>query len=118
VGLVFLRELSVSTVIGVEERERAAPQEVLVTVEMETDLDAAAASDDLTRSVDYAAVASAIREHAGKARFQLLEALAGSIASVVLSRFPRVRAISVRVEKPNVIPGARSVGISLHRKRT
>lgn len=115
--LVFLRDLSVRTVIGVDERERAAPQEVLVTLELEADLGAAAATDDLSCSIDYSAVATLVRQHAEASRFRLLEAFAGSIATLVLERFPPVRAVRVRVEKPRVIPGARSVGVELHRQR-
>ena len=116
-GIVFVRDLRVRTVIGVEEREREAPQEVVVNLDLEADLEPAAATDDLTRSVDYAAVAALVQEHATTARFRLLEAFAGSIAALVLRRFPLVRALAVRVEKPAAVPGARSVGVELRRER-
>ena len=116
-GIVFVRDLRVRTVIGVEEREREAPQEVVVNLDLEADLEPAAGTDDLTRSVDYAAVAALVREHATTARFRLLEAFAGSIAALVLRRFPLVRALAVRVEKPAAVPGARSVGVELRRER-
>jgi len=117
VGIVFVRDLRVRTVVGVEERERMAPQEVVVNLDLEADLDAAAATDDLTRSVDYAAVAGRVREHAAGTRFRLLEALAGSIAGLVLDGFPRVRAVTVRIEKPGAVAGARTVGVELRRHR-
>jgi len=113
-----VRDLSVRTVIGVDERERLSPQEVLVDVEMEADLDPASRSDDLAHSIDYAAVAALVREHGEAARFRLLEAFAGSIASLLLDRFPGVRAATVRVEKAWAVPGARRVGISLRRERS
>ncbi len=112
-GTVFVRDLRVRTVIGVEEREREGTQEVLVSLDLDADLDAAAARDDLARSVDYAAVAALVRDHAAAARFRLLEALAGSIATLVLDRFPLVRAATVRIEKPGAVPGARAVGAEL-----
>lgn len=116
-GIVFVRDLRVRTVIGVEERERKAPQEVVVNLDLEADLESAAVTDDLARSVDYAAVAALVQEHAATARFRLLEALAGSIAALVLGRFPLVRSLAVRVEKAGAVPGARSVGVELRRGR-
>ncbi|HEX5136715.1 MAG TPA: dihydroneopterin aldolase [Planctomycetota bacterium] len=116
-GVVFVRDLSVETVIGVAEHERAEPREVLVNLEMEVDLDAAAASDDLAHAIDYAAVADAVRAHALESRFRLLEAFAASIAQLVLARFPGVDAVSVKVEKAWAVPGARSVGVRLRAAR-
>jgi dihydroneopterin aldolase len=118
VGTVFVRELSVSTVIGVGEEERLAPREVLLDLEMEADLDAAADSDDLAHAIDYAAVADLVRAHAAASRYRLLEALAGSVADLVLGRFPAVRAVTVRAEKAWAVPGARAVGVALRRARS
>jgi dihydroneopterin aldolase len=117
VGIVFVRDLRVKTVVGVEEHERKESREVLVSLDLEVDLDPAAVSDDLSRSVDYAAVAALVREHAAASRFRLLEALAGSIATRVLARFPLVRAVTVRVEKPRALGDARAVGVELHHRR-
>lgn len=114
-GIVFVRDLCVRTVIGVEEHERKEMQEVLVSLDLEADLEPAAATDDLSRSVDYAAVAALVREHAAAVRFRLLEALAGSIAALVLDRFPLLRAATVRIEKPSAVTGARAVGVELRR---
>ena len=115
-GVVFVRDLRVRTVVGVEEHERRSPQEVLVSLDLAADLEPAAASDDLTLAVDYAAVARAVADHAAAARHLLLEALAGSIATLVLDRFPQVREATVRIEKPGAVPGAKSVGVELRRR--
>jgi dihydroneopterin aldolase len=117
VGLVYVRDLRVSTVIGVGEHERRAPRELLVSLSMEADLDRVAASDDLADAIDYAGVAALVRDHAGKARFRLLEALAGSLATVVLRNFPRIDAGTVRVEKPAALPEARATGVEIRRQR-
>jgi 7,8-dihydroneopterin aldolase/epimerase/oxygenase len=117
VGVVFLRDLRVETVIGVEERERLGPQPLLVNLEMDADLDAAARTDDLAHAVDYARVAELVREHAAGARFRLLEALAGSVADLVLERFPLVREAVVRIEKPSAVAHARGAGVELRRAR-
>ena len=116
-GLVFLRDLRVQTLIGVGEHERREMRHVLVNLELETDLEPSAASDDLRDSVDYAAIASRVRDHASTSRFRLLEALAGSIATLVLDGFPLVRAVTVRVEKPGAVAEVRTVGVEVRRER-
>jgi FolB domain-containing protein len=55
---ILIEDLEVHFRVGVSEEERARPQRLLITVEMETDVGAAAAADDLQRTIDYSAVAS------------------------------------------------------------
>ena len=70
-----------------EERARAQPFEV--DLDLAVDLAPAAASDRLSDTVDYAAVAETRgRGRVGSASFQLLEALAGAVAEAVLASTP------------------------------
>jgi len=82
--------------VGAKERERT--QEFRVDVELETDLAAAGASDDITDTIDYRQVRAAAREVIEGASRSLLESLAAAIAERVLV-LPRVEAVSVRVTK-------------------
>ena len=116
-GRVYLHDLRVPTLIGVEESERRAPQEVLVSLDLEMDLEPAATSDDLGDALDYAALSALVRAHGAASRFHLLEAFAGSVAALALERFPRLQAVTVRVEKPQAVPEARTVGVELQRRR-
>ena len=54
--IVYLRHLTVDTVIGVWEWERRIRQTLIMDLELGVDTVAAAASDDLTYTVDYKAV--------------------------------------------------------------
>jgi len=117
VGRIFLRDLRVRTVIGVEESERRAPQEVLVSLDLELDVEPAAASDDLADALDYAALSAVVVGHGARSRYRLIEAFAGSVAALALERFPRLQGVTVRVEKPQAVPGAKTVGVELQRRR-
>ncbi len=46
-GHIHIRDLRLRTIIGVHERERAQRQDVILNLELETDLAAPAASDDI-----------------------------------------------------------------------
>lgn len=64
----------------------------------------------LAHAVDYTEVASAIRE-VNELRFELLEALASTLAETLLERFRPVR-VRVRVRKPEVRPAGLTVAFS------
>jgi dihydroneopterin aldolase len=85
--------------LGVSEEERALPQLVEVDLEVEADLAAASASDDLADSVDYGLLVALIVRAVEQGSFALLEALAGAIADEALRSSPRIDAVTVRVRK-------------------
>ncbi len=94
---------------GVTLEERMEPQPIEVDVELETDLSAAAASDELGDTIDYSAVFELVRAIVEERSFRLLEALAGEVANAVLAAHghdPRMAAVEVRIRKPQApLPG-------------
>jgi dihydroneopterin aldolase len=84
---------------GVDEAERAMGRRFAVDVELELDLRAAAAEDDLARTADYAAVYRLVREVGTASRFSLVETLAERIAQRVLAEHEQVRSVTVRARK-------------------
>jgi dihydroneopterin aldolase len=115
-GRIRIEDLRVRTTIGVHEPERRAKQEVLLTLELEADLAAAARSDALADAVDYEEVSNAVAALAAASSFRLVEALAGAAADLVLARFPRVAAVTVTAAKPVALAPAR-VSVTLRRAR-
>ncbi|MFH1477963.1 MAG: dihydroneopterin aldolase [Verrucomicrobiota bacterium] len=112
---IHIRQLKLNTVIGVHPHERKTPQAVIVDLVLHTDLQAAGRSDQLTDTIDYAALAARVRKAAAKSRFTLLEALAEHIADVCL-REPRIKALDVTVAKPGALPGI-GVAVTIYRSR-
>lgn len=111
---IFIHGLRVRTILGVHEQERAHPQEVWIDITFYVDISAAAAADDITLSVDYAEAAHAVRTLVEAASRQTVEALAEDIAHLCL-RWPRVRKVNVRVQKPHVVSDAAFVGVEIER---
>lgn len=113
-GIVFLRDLRVDTIIGIYGWERTTRQIVGIDLEMAADVARAAASDSIDDALDYKAIAKRLIEFVGGSSFQLVETLAEEIARVVREEFgvPWVR---VTLSKPGAIRGARDVGVVIER---
>lgn len=84
---------------GVLDFEREMGQTFVVDVEMAVDIAQAGRSDDLAHTVDYGAVATEVAAIITGPPFQLIEALAESIAQQVKA-FPGVDQVTVTVHKP------------------
>ncbi|MGH9024598.1 MAG: dihydroneopterin aldolase [Acidimicrobiia bacterium] len=90
-----LRELGVH---GALPEEQSRPQPFQVDVELGVDLATPGESDQLDDTVDYAAVAEAVRRVVASERYQLLERLATRIAEVCKAD-ERVSSVVVTVQK-------------------
>lgn len=115
---VILGGARVEARIGVTEGERAQPQELVIDVELERDTREAARTDDLSLSVDYAAVWRCLKTVAQERPYALVETLAERIAAAVLGEF-EPEAVRVRVRKPGALraEGVDWAGVEIMRRR-
>lgn len=108
-------DLEVHYCIGVTEQERAQPQKLLLTVEMNVDIAAAALTDRVEKTINYQRVADDLLRLGEGRSWRLLEKLVSNIADRLMSEY---EPDSVAVEaKKFVIPQARYVAVSLTRTR-
>ena len=117
--VVFVRGLELRALLGVHPHEKAAPQRVVVGVELAVRDEAAPSGvgeDDLRRTVDYSALVRAARTIVAEGHTLLVETLAERLAVAALAD-PRVVRARVSVEKPDAFVEAASVGVSRERTR-
>jgi dihydroneopterin aldolase len=95
---ISIRNLRLATHIGITEEERREPQWVLVNVDLQADLRAAAKSDNLEDTVNYHWATDEIAAIVRSSQCSLLEYLAGKIASQ-MSRIERVDGVTVEIAK-------------------
>ena len=105
---ILISGLRVETKVGWTDEERAAPQAVLVDIDVEIDATVSSASDDLADTIDYAAVISDVARHVSARETRLLERLAAEVAEMV-SAVNGVKSVSVEIGK-EVVPVPEEVG--------
>jgi D-erythro-7,8-dihydroneopterin triphosphate epimerase len=113
---IYIRDLKVRCILGIDEQERANKQNVLVQIVMETDLRRAGRTDALADTIDYRALKKRILRRAEESQFYLIEALAQSIADECLQQ-DQIKRVTVAVEKPGALRFARTVGVEIVRDR-
>jgi len=113
---IFLTALKVDTTIGIWDWERKIKQTVVIDLEMGTDIRPAVESDNIEDALNYKLIAKRVQQFVADSSFQLVEALAGKIAEIILGEFD-VPWVQVRVNKPGAIRNARDVGVLIRRSR-
>ena len=108
---LFLEDVRFFGRHGITTAEQTIGAWFSVDVEITLDLSAAARTDSLGETIDYGAVARRIVEESTKERVNLLERLAGRLASMLLAEFPcsevrvRVRKLTPPMEGLQGVPG-------------
>lgn len=114
---VFVRGLELLASVGVFEVEKRYEQRVVVSVDLDVTDSYDGISDRLEDVLDYGGIATAVQRTVESRHFHLIETLAERIADAMLAD-ARVQCARVRIEKPDILPACRSVGIEIERRRT
>lgn len=112
---ITIRDLEVFYCVGVPDEERARPQRLLVTVEMEQDFAAAASGDNLADTIDYFAVSQRVLGYGDGVHWKLIETLAVDLSEMILAEF-KPRRVTVEIKK-FIIPQTRYVSVRTTRPR-
>lgn len=121
---VFLRDLVLAASIGVHPHEHAAAQRVRINVDLGVEDDGArplsrarVGRDELSRVVDYQAMADRVRAIVSGGHVRLVETLAERIAEACLAD-RRVQLARIRVEKLDIFADATSAGVEIERRQS
>ncbi len=111
---IMIRNLVARGILGVTEWERKEPQDILVNIELFTDLKKCGKSDKITDTVNYETIAEETLKIGSTAHRQTVEALANDIAKMCLEK-KEVQRVMVRVEKSTLLRFSDAVGVEIER---
>ena len=114
---IFIKDLLVRGIIGINPDERTNEQDILVNATMWADTRKASVSDNMDDSVNYRTVAKAMIARMETEQPYLVEKLVADLARICFECDERVMAAEVTVEKPGALRFAHSVGVTIFRQR-
>lgn len=110
---LFLRNYEVLINIGVHEFEKKGEQRVLINVDLFIPLvESTPREDHLAEVVDYDFMRDTIARRMAQGHIHLQETLCDDVARAMLAH-PKVHAVRVSTEKPDVYPDCQSVGVEV-----
>lgn len=120
--IITLKSNSLSVIIGIYNSERRISQPVSLAIELEVDISNAAASGDISDTVDYARLFCEIRHILKFGEFRLIETAAMAICRYILSPTNRklngksICAATVILEKTDIVCSTGSAGVRIRRQ--
>ncbi len=107
-----IKEFAVKSRIGIHAWEQAIEQTLLIDVSIP--FNAENCVDDLQSTIDYFAVCKVIHQHISTQAFSLIEQVANTTATLLKETF-NLEKITLSVHKPNAIPAAKNINVTIYR---
>jgi dihydroneopterin aldolase len=114
VDKIIIKDLKLETIIGLFPWEREVRQALFVDLEMQVNIEKAAATDDFEYVVNYADVCDQVASLADDGKFKLIETFVERIADLILTNFD-VSWVKVYVRKTDAVTQVASVGVEIER---
>lgn len=111
---VFIRGLELIGSIGIYEHERRYEQRLVVSLDLAVRDTYDGHSESIADVYDYDRAIAAVKETVAARHYNLIETLAERIAEACLAD-RSVLSVRVRIEKPDVLPACRGIGIEILR---
>ena len=102
--------------VGIFEVEVRYEQRIIVGLELDVADTYDGISERISDVFDYSRVVRDTEALCQSRHFKLIETLAEAVAKQCFAD-PRVIAVSVRIEKPDIMPSCKSVGIEIRRSK-
>ena len=112
--IIFIRKLSVKTIIGVYEQEKISKQLILIDLNLHYDTLQARESDNIKYALDYHQLSNDVIDFVAQSKYELIEALAEAVAVFILNN-RQIKRIEITLSKPQALEKAEDVGIKIIR---
>ncbi len=114
---VFINNLQIYGILGIHPHEQRTPQRIQISLRVDTDIQSAAQADDIQQTVNYSTLTDQIVHFVEAGHFLTIEALIEALSAEILSN-DRINSVWLRIEKPNAVPRAESVGVEITRSKS
>lgn len=113
---IHINQLELMACIGVPDKERENPQRLTISLTLWPRRDGADLNDDITRTVNYAAVCAETKKFVRDRRDRLIETLADALANHLLEVF-EIRRITIELRK-FILPDVEFVSVLVTRQQS
>ncbi|MCF6333481.1 MAG: dihydroneopterin aldolase [Draconibacterium sp.] len=116
-AIIRIKNLLIRTYIGFNPDELLNKQDVMINIEIETEIpDSAMNADEPLDIFDYKTITKKIIVHVQEGRFKLLEVLTKNILDLIM-KSDKVKWARVEVDKPHALRFAESVSLEMECRR-
>ena len=113
---VFIKDFIIQEIIGIHEHEKIKKQKIKFNIFIDVEQNAVPNEKDIKSIIDYEKVTNKLEKLAKSKKYNFLESLAEDSFNEIFED-KRINSVKIKIEKPDAIKNADSVGIEVFKTR-
>ena len=113
---VFIKDFIIQEIIGIHEHEKIKKQKIKFNIVIDVDQNTVPDEKDIKSIVDYEKITNKLENLAKSKKYNFLESLAEDSFNEIFED-KRISAVTIKIEKPDAIKNAESVGVEVFKNR-
>ncbi len=114
---VLIKDFIVNEIIGIHEHEKIKKQKIIFNLVIDVNQNTVPNDSDLNSIIDYEKITNKLKNLTKNKNYNFLESLAEDSFKEIFED-KRINAIKIKIEKPEAITNAKSVGIEVYKNRS
>jgi len=114
---VLIKDFFINEIIGIHEHEKINKQKIIFNIVINVNKDTLPDENNLSSIVDYEKITNKIESLAKNKNYNFLESLAEDSFKEIFED-TRINSVKIKIEKPDAISNANSVGIEVYKSRS
>ncbi len=114
---VLIKDFIIYEIIGIHRYEKIKKQKIVFNIVINVNQNISPDENDLTSIVDYEKITNKLENLAKNKKYNFLESLAEDSFNEIFAD-KRINSVRIKIEKPNAIVNAQSVGVEVFKSRS
>ncbi len=113
---VFIKDFIIEEIIGIHEHEKIRKQKIKFNIVIDVDRNTLPNEEDIKSIIDYEKITNKLENLTKKKKYNFLESLAEDSFKEIFED-KRINSVKIKIEKPEAIKNAESVGVEVFKTR-
>ncbi len=113
---VFIKDFIIDEIIGFYKHEKIKKQKIKFNIVIDVDQNSLPNDKDIKSIVDYEKITDSLKNLTKRKRYNFLESLAEDSFKEIFED-KRINSVKIKIEKPDAIKNAESVGVEVFKTR-
>ena len=114
---VFIKDFIIEEIIGIHEHEKIKKQKIKFNIILDVNKNSIPDEKDIKSIVDYEKITNKLENLTKSKKYNFLESLAEDSFKEIFED-TRINSIRIKIEKPDAITNAKSVGVEVFKSRS
>jgi 7,8-dihydroneopterin aldolase/epimerase/oxygenase len=114
---VLIKDFTINEIIGIHDHEKTKKQKIVFNIIIDVNQNTLPNENDLASVVDYEKITNKLENLVKKKNYNFLESLAEDSFKEIFEDI-RINSVKIKIEKPDAIANAKSVGVEVFKSRS